>query len=284
MNIFIIILHYGELAVTLECIESLTKHDKDFEKIILINNDGDILLSATQFEILNKKIHIVNNKKNVGFAAGVNIGIKYALAQGAQYVFLLNNDTIIEKDFLKKLVSVLETKKEIGIVGPAIAFHKDGKTLYDLGGRVNLLIGRTQHDEVEKIIDVNPKIVTYVSGCCMLIRKEVFEKVGFFDERFFLYSEDVDFSLRAKKAGFLSAVLPTVSIYHELSKAAGKISPFSVYHQTRSGVIFGKKHCTISLFNLTFLFAQSCLIFLKNRSAGLAAYKGLRDGIYRGYI
>ncbi len=283
MAVYIVILHYGKLEVTQKCIDSLAIHDKDFEEIVLINNDGSITLSKSQFSTENKKLHIINNKKNLGFAAGVNIGITYALTQKAQGIFLLNNDTVIEDGFLKKLVAVFREDERIGIAGPAIAFHKDGKMLYDLGGSVNPLIGRTKHHEVETIpgnyMKELPKIVTYVSGCCMLIKKEVFEKVGLFDEKFFLYSEDVDFSLRAKNAGFLSAVLPSVSVYHELSKSAGKTSSLSVYHQTKSGVIFGKKHCKIFLFNVAFLFLQSCLFFIKRRDAGIAAFKGLWDGL-----
>lgn len=279
MKIFIVILHFGNIAVTQKCIDSLSQHDADYEKIVLINNDGAIMLSADQFNLPNRKLHIINNKKNVGFAAGVNIGIKYALGQKAEYIFLLNNDTIIAKDFLKKLVGVFQKEKHIGIIGPSITFQKAGKTVYDLGGSVNLLIGRTHHEEVEEITDKRLHIVTYISGCCMLIRKEVFEKSGFLDERFFLYYEDVDFCLRAQKHGFLSAVLPEVTIYHELSKAAGKISAFSVYHQTKSGVLFGKKYCKFFILNIVFLFAQSCLFMIKNRKAGIGAFKGMRDGI-----
>jgi len=280
MNVYIVILHYGKLETTQKCIDSLAKHDTAFEKIVLINNDDSIQLSSKQFAIEKKKLHIINNKKNLGFAAGVNVGIRYALAQNAAYVFLLNNDTIIEKDFLEKLCAAFLENKNTGIVGPAISFYKNGKLTYDLGGNVNLLFGRTHHHEVGAIPDNCPgNIVTYISGCCMLIKREVFEKTGMFDERFFLYYEDVDFCLRAKQTGFLSAVVPSVIIYHELSKAAGKLSAFSVYYQTKSGVLFGGKYCKVKVLNRAFLFAQSCVIFLKNKQAGIGAFRGLEDGI-----
>jgi hypothetical protein len=267
------------LGVTQKCIDSLSKHDKDFEEIILINNDGNITVAKSQFNLKNKRIHIINNSNNIGFAAGVNIGIHYALAQKAEYVFLLNNDTIIAEDFLEKMIGVFQKENTIGIMGPAIAFHKNQKTVYDLGGKVNTVFGRTHHDEVEQISNTDVKIVKYISGCCMLIKKEVFATIGFFDERFFLYYEDVDFCLRAKQKGFLSAVLPTVTIYHELSKTVGKVSPFAVYYQTKSGVLFGKKYCKTPLFNQSFLLLQSCLFFLKKREAGLGAFKGFWDGL-----
>lgn len=279
MKIFIVILHYGKLETTQGCIASLAKYSRSFQQIVLINNDENITLFPSQFKKINKKLHIINNEKNLGFAAGVNVGIRYALSQKAEYIFLLNNDTIVEKDFLKKLVHVLKKEKTSGIVGPAIWFRKDGKILYDLGGRVNMFFGRTSHDEVEKITDVHQRLVQYISGCCMLIKNRVFEKVGLFDERFFLYYEDVDFCLRAKQAGFLSHVLPSVTIYHELSKAAGKVSTIAVYHQTKSGVLFGKKYCKVKIANLLFLFAQSILFVFKNPHIGIYAFRGLIDGL-----
>lgn len=283
MKVFIIILHYGKLETTQKCILSLAKHAQEFEQIILINNDEKINVSSSIFTVSKNKLHIINNKRNFGFAAGVNIGIVYALKQNADFIFLLNNDTIIENKFLQKLLTVFKKNKDIGIVGPAIEFTRDKKTIVDLGGRVNLFFGRTSHEETEiNKLDYklkNSRVVTYISGCCMLIKRDVFIKIGVLDESFFLYYEDVDFCLRAKRSGFLAAVLPGISIYHELSKAAGKISSFSVYHQTKSGVIFGKKYCKIPSLNIAFLFTQSCIFMIKNRKAGIGAFRGLWDGI-----
>jgi len=276
-NIYIIILHFGNIETTKKCLDSLARYEKTFDQIVLVNNDPAVTLSLSQFTTLKTKLRIINNKKNLGFAGGVNVGITSALEKKAEYVLLLNNDTLITSDIITPLATTIINP--IGIAGPAIKFTKENKTLYDLGGYVNLLFGRTHHHEVEEITDKKAKVVPYVSGCCMLIKRGVFGKIGMFDERFFLYSEDVDFCLRAKKAGFSSAVVPSVTIFHELSKAEGNISPFSVYHQTRSGVIFGKKHCLIPLFNFLFLFAQSCLFFLKNNKAGMAAFRGLLAGL-----
>lgn len=275
MNLYIIILHFGKIETTQACLNSLATFEKAFTQIVLINNDPDITLSSHQFTIPKAKLHIINNAKNLGFAGGVNIGIAYALENKAEYVLLLNNDTIITSDIITPLVHTIQEDETVGIVAPAIKFIKDGKTLYDLGGYVTLLFGRTHHHEVENIRDKKNHVVPYVSGCCILIKKDVFKNIGMFDEKFFLYYEDVDLCLRAKKAGFLSAIVPTVTIFHELSKAEGNISPFSVYHQTRSGVIFGRKHCKMPVLLFLFLFAQSCLFMIKNRKAGIGAFKGL---------
>lgn len=277
-KIFIIILHFGDITVTQECIKSLLENETAAFEIIVVNNDKQKLFKQT-FENA-KNITVINNVENVGFAAGVNIGIKYALSKKADYILLLNNDTSIEKPFLQTLTVFLENNKHAGIVGPAIEFHKDGKTIYDLGGNINKLLGRTSHTEVEKIENVQPGQTTYVTGACMMIKKEVFEKAGFFDERFFLYYEDVDFCLRAEEKGFASFVLPSVVITHSLSKTIGKVSKLAIYHQTKSAVLFGSKWCKKSrVLNLLFIFAQSCLFTVKLGKTGLIAFQGMRDGL-----
>lgn len=150
--------------------------------------------------------------KNIGFAAAVNVGIKKALAQGADKILLVNPDIkIINVDF-----------RDGDIVAPVLKFKREGKWIYDYGGKVNWLIGRTTHLENSKYEIRNSKI-DYVSGACMMIDKKVFAKIGYFDERFFMYFEDVDFCHRATKAGFYVEVDTTVIIEHglEIHKKTG---------------------------------------------------------------
>jgi GT2 family glycosyltransferase len=143
--------------------------------------------------------------KNLGFAAAVNIGIKKALAGGADKILLVNPDIKIKKiDF-----------KNGDVVAPVLKFKRDGEWVYDHGGRVNWLIGRTTHIE-------SPGEIDYVSGACMMIDKKVFAKIGFFDERFFMYFEDVDFCLRAKQAGFKISISNT-TVIHNLTKDPTRI-------------------------------------------------------------
>lgn len=161
---------------------------------------------------------IVDNSppnKNLGFAAAVNIGIKKALAKGADKILLVNPDIKIKKiDF-----------KKGDVVAPVLKFKRDGEWVYDYGGKVNWLIGRTTHIESSTSLNLRGvKNIDYVSGACMLIDKKVFEKIGYFDERFFMYFEDNDFCLRAKAAGFKIAVDPTVIVNHDLTKSEQKIN------------------------------------------------------------
>ncbi len=184
-----------------------------------------------------KNLTLIENKKNLGFAGGNNVGIRYALENGADYVVVLNNDTIVPDNFLNLL------ENDAGIVGPVIRFKNDAKWVYDYGGYINWSIGRPKHFELPRYT-THPTLCTfdYLSGCCLFIKRKVFEKIGFFDEKYFLYFEDVDFCLRAKRAGFKIALDPKVIIFHKLGGAAGRWSKTSIFHNLRSNIIFTTKY------------------------------------------
>ena len=271
MKLFVVILHYGKIEVTKKCLESLRKNEPFPKTIIVVNNTEEKIKSK-----LPRHTIVIDNNKNLGFAKGVNIGIAEALSQKADYILLLNNDAVIRKHFIEKLLSGFG--KSVGIVGPAIQFHKSGKTLFDIGGMINTLFFRTSHEEVERITDVSSKIVDYVSGCCMLVKKEVFKKAGFFDGSFFLYYEDADFCLRARKAGFTTMVIPSAVISHALSASKGKTSPFTIYHLLRSGILFGRKYAESlqqKIANKIFILAQTILFLRANPNAATVIVKAL---------
>lgn len=146
-------------------------------------------------------IVVDNDKINRGFAKAANIGIKNALGKGSNKILLLNPDISISK---KQIETLVLTSGDI--ISPVLV--SEGKV--DFGGKINWLFGRTTHGKY--------KDIEYVSGACMMVDKKVFEKIGFFDERFFMYCEDVDFCLRAKKAGFEIRSNQNIKVNHKLSK------------------------------------------------------------------
>ncbi|MGI8419337.1 MAG: glycosyltransferase family 2 protein [Candidatus Levyibacteriota bacterium] len=274
-KIYIIILHYGQINLTKKCIMSLIKRESSYAKIVIVNNNSQ---SSSKSDFSPKNTIVINNNKNLGFAGGVNIGIKYAMEQNADYVCILNNDTLIKEPFLKSLVLLLDSNKSIGIIGPAISFLREGKTVFDIGGKINGYFGRTSHEEVSSISGLSLQEVSYVTGAAMIVRKEVFQKIGLFDLQFFLYYEDVDLCLRAKEKGFRIVVAPHVIISHSLSKTVGKNSTFAIYHQTRSAVLFGRKYMHGFLnqfFNIVFLIMQTSLITFKHPKSGIDGWKAL---------
>lgn len=276
-ELFVIVLHYGEVRLTQKCINSILS-SKISNSILVVDNNSNFKSSK-----FNGIVKVIKNKNNLGYAGGMNVGITYFLSHGGSYCLLLNNDTTTDMNGFYELQNFLRENKDIGIVGPAVAFLNKGKMVYDIGGKINNWFGKTSHSEVNVITDKLPHNVDYISGCCMIIKRELFEGVGLFDERFFLYYEDVDFCLRAKKAGFKTYVYPAKKVNHYLSGSVGKNSGLAVYHQTLSAVLFGKKYFygVKRALSVLFIFAQSLYIFIKNPAVGKYAFSGLFYGLYK---
>lgn len=275
MKISVVIIHFGELLITQKCIASLLEFEKNIYQIIVVNN-ASTSISIKDFNE-KRNIIVLNRRKNVGFAKGVNIGIQYSLKYNAEGILLLNNDTIIHKPFLGPLIEALELEK-IGIVSPVIKFEKKHKILFDLGGYYNTLFGRTHHNEQTRIPKEKYLFPDYVSGCCMLIRSDVFRQIGFFDEQFFLYYEDVDFCIRAREGGYKIAIVTQSLIYHLLSKSVGKLSYTSTYYQIRSAIFFGNKYFSSfpkNIANKLFIILQTFLFIKASPQGGLGGIKAL---------
>lgn len=256
-KLFIIILNYNCKADIIDCLKSLKYIDKKsyLLKLLVVDNasaDGSVQLIKQKFP----QVKIIQNKKNLGFAAGVNVGIKYALKQGADFVFLLNPDTIVEKDFLQPLVQLIKSDTEIGIVSPVLKGMFKGKLVYDLGAKFNPFLGRTKHIHV-KFRPLHPMEAEMVSGCAMLVKKEVFEKIGFFNKHYFLYFEDSDFCLRAKKAGFKIYVQSKSIVFHRTSQSLGEFSLKKIYHILISNFLFINKHVKFYLRPLAYIYLSA---------------------------
>lgn len=276
-KVAIIILNYRSSPITKKCIESLNKYETYPFTIFLVNNDPEINITKKYFT--SKNMQIINTKKNLGFAKGVNRGITKALKHEYEYIFLLNNDATLKGPVLSRLSQTL-IAQPAGIVAPALLFYKGKQKLFDLGGKINPILLRTTHTEVKKITSKVPLQVQYVTGGAMFIKNEVFTKIGIFDERFFLYYEDADFCLRAKKAGFSIFVDPTVTIYHSLSSTIGKGSFLATYNLVKGAILFGRKYAQSPLIRITntlFVLFQSALFFIKFPHGRKAVLQALRE-------
>ncbi len=253
-KVFIIVLHYGDPRETIECLDSLNRLNYDNCEIILIDNG-----SGRKFEIRNSKFEIAKifNPENFGFAGGNNPGIKQAIEKGADYILLLNNDTIVEPDFLKKLVEAGEKNEKIGILGPMIYDYGTGK-IHFAGGRINLLYTKGIHIQDTKH---QTQDTDYITGACLLIKRKIVEKIGLMPENYFLYCEDVDWCLKARKSGFSCQVVPNSKISHKVSKNA-KIASFSyIYYHTRNGLLLAKRNAPFFVKILAYL--DSFLVYEK---------------------
>lgn len=268
-KIAIITLNYNGKQDTLELLESINKLQITSYKllVIVVDNasfDGSVSAIKQQFP----QIDIVQTGSNLGFAGGFNKGIDYARAWGADYFLLINNDCLIKDvDLITKLVKTIESDenlpagRQVGLVSPKIyfapgfEFHKDrykkedqGKVLWFAGGKFDWNnIGSIHRgiDEVETGKYNSFEESEIFSGACVLIKKEVFEKAGLFDEKYFLYFEDSDFAIRVKQAGFKIYYNGVTSIYHKVSQSTGTGSDITDYFHTKNRLLFGFKYASI---------------------------------------
>jgi len=246
-KVFIVVLNYNGGNELRQCLDSVYKLNySNFEVIVVDNNSSD-----NSFEKARKRFdrfHFIKNSRNLGFSAGNNVAIKWALEKGAEHVFLLNNDAIVEKSTLTNLIEFAEKEKQVGIVSPII-YNKSESKIWFSGGKINWWKMRTEHwqkakpkhNKSKKTNDKNDYLqkTEYITGCAMLIKRKVFAEIGLLDEDFFLYYEDADFSLRAKRNGFNLGVVEKAKVFHSEKSLE---NPQKVYWLVLSGILFFRKN------------------------------------------
>lgn len=243
-SIFVIILNWNNYTDTRECIESLQKSDYPLDRIVVIDNGShdDSIVRLLNDYSLNRKVDVICNESNYGFARGVNVGIRYALEHGAEFVLLVNNDAVVDRTCVKQLMVITETNNKVGIVGPRVLQHTDRRKICGYGyyyNRFKTSVTCPEHNKLVKDCPPHTREVEALAGCIMLVRKKVFEEIGFFDEQYFFYDEDVDFCLRASRAGFKIIYIPAAKAWHKLASVTQeRTSPFVLYHRARSRIIF----------------------------------------------
>ncbi|MBX4205564.1 glycosyltransferase family 2 protein [Candidatus Microgenomates bacterium] len=265
-KVFVIIVNWNRVKDTLDCLISLDKiTTKDLNINLVVVDNGSTDNSVKQIKNYFSKSKLrgftIEVGKNLGFAEGNNIGIEFALANGADYIMLLNNDTYVDKDLIINLVVTLEKDKAIGVVSPKIyfapgfEFHKDrynktdlGKVIWYAGGVVdwNNVYGLTYGvDEVDQGQFDKLTETDFANGACLLIPRNVLEKTKGFDEKFFMYYEDTDLSQRIKKLGYKVVYDPSGIVWHKVSQSSGIGSNLNDYFISRNRMIFGMRYAKL---------------------------------------
>jgi len=237
--VYIIVLNWNGKDDTLECLRSLQNIDYKNYKILVVDNaseDGSV--GAIQSEFPN--IEILVNANNLRFAGGNNVGIKYGLQHDADYILLLNNDTAVDGRFLSSLIHCINETKDAGIAGAKIFYFFDKRRIWYAGGNLNFATGSFKHRGIrqrESELYNAVEEVDYITGCCMLIKREVIERVGMLDESYFIYGEDADYCLRAKNAGYKLMYIPSAIVYHKVSvSSGGNFSWFKNWNKLKSNL------------------------------------------------
>lgn len=212
------IINWNGLADTIECINSLRNINyTNYEIIVVDNGSEDNESSKLRNEF--KNIKIVKLEKNLGFANANNIGILLGIQHDSQYVLLLNNDTIVDKDFLKELISIGELNNDIGILGPVMYYYDSTSKVWFSGGKINLYTRHTQQTEMLNSKNAHFQVTDYIAGACILIKKDVLAKIGLLPREYFLGWEDIDFCLSAKRNGYQVVFVPSSKIWHKVSRS-----------------------------------------------------------------
>ncbi len=263
--VYIIVLNYKDKKDTLNSVVSMLKNLKyPNYKIVMVDNnsqDGSYELFESEAEKLSKQygkeIKAIGNNTNFGYAHGNNIGIKYALKSGADYICLMNPDVTVTEDFLSVLINQMEKDSSIGIIGPAEACGANGEICEQCGANIGKITGTTKLLNSGKTFSqINNKIYDcdYVCGACLITKKEVLEKVGLLPENYFLYFEETEWCRKIRKAGYRCVACAHTKILHKGSATVNKEAEersekeknkglnFRDYYMYRNRVVYQKRN------------------------------------------
>jgi GT2 family glycosyltransferase len=244
-KIYVILVNYNGYKDTIECVQSIQNMNYENFKILIVDN-GSTNDSIIQLKRAVNECFIIESKMNLGFAGGNNLGIKYALENGADYILLLNNDTIVDLNFLNNMIQPFKSNIDIGIVGCKIMYYPEKNIIWYAGGYIDWFRFVGMHfglKEFDKGQYNDEKEIDFMTGCCMLIKKEVFKKVGLLSNEYFMYFEDVDFCVKVRERGYKIWYNPNAVIYHKVGfSAGGEESSFAIKWCTRNRIIFMNRH------------------------------------------
>lgn len=232
--VYIILLNYKGYQLTKECLESLKLVDYDNFKVIVVDNESNDGSFEKLIEEYGEYAIMLPAGGNNGFSAGNNVGIKYALENGADYVMLLNNDTEVESDFLTKML--LKADENTAVI-PCIYYYSDKKDIWAANTYINYnkCICENGNPDEDSYCD-------YMCGCCVLMPRKMLEEVGLWAEEYFMYYEDMDYSLRVTRANFKIYYKHDAKIYHKVGKSSGIGSRLSIYYNVRNRFYIMKKY------------------------------------------
>lgn len=296
----IVILHYGSLANTIECLQSVFALDYPFFETIVVDNSLHPTDGTTLRELFPGTT-LLSMPENLGYAEGNNQGIAYAIGHDCAYVLLLNNDTVIAKDLLIHFVQTAQTHPNAGCLGAKIFYYDEPITLWHAGGFLHSKTLRLYHKGYKEIDLANEynhiAEIEYACGCAIFVTKEVIETVGALSKEFFLIWEEVDWCWRIRKSGYSCLFVPQAKVWHKISRSFQEGNRGTLWHYfySRNRLVFLNHHLPKKqkrafyyfqlpkeLFSL-FFYAFHPQVTKRTRLLHRAALKGIFD-YYRGLL
>jgi len=268
----IVTLNWNSTKVTSELLLSIKEQNTYSNLEIIIVDNASREDPSSLFQSILQSAKVIRNTENLGFSAGNNVGIKAALGD---YLFLVNNDTEFSPGLIEALLEVFRQNDDAGIVCPKFHYYFNKGTIEYAGyNPVNILTGRNgmigrgekdegQYDRLKK--------TNYAHGGAMMVSKKAVEKVGLLPEQFFLYYEELDWSIKFKKSGYNIYFQPAALIYHKESMTTGKTSPLKTFYLTRNRILFMRRNtplpalCVFYLYFVLFTIPKNSLAYILNR-------------------
>lgn len=272
-RVTVVVLNWNRWRDTLACLASLQAQDYPNFNVLVVDNDSTDD-SVERIRGAMPDVELLQSGSNLGFGGGCNVGIKRALAEGADYVWLINSDSTADAHALSALVDVAEKNLALGSVG-SVLYEVDAPKQIQLwgGGRVRLCCGQSRHQTAPGPLD-------FISGASLLLRRAALEAVGCFDQAtFFMYWEDTDLGFRLRKGGWQLAVAENSRVWHKQSASLGKGNPLLDEYFTRSGVRFLRRYAPVSFISISLMLG---MMLTKRLLAGdwrraQAVVKGFQD-------
>ncbi len=291
-KIAIVVLNWNQPKLTIDTVESLLriKHSSFEYQILLVDNDSkdDSLQQLQNLYATNPLVTIFETNQNLGYVGGNNFGIIFALKNNFDSVLLLNNDVLVDSNFLEELVKKSDKYDLLGpkiYFAPGYEFHQDwyskkelGNVIWSAGGNMdwnNILgsnigvdeVDKGQHDKIKTDID-------FLTGCCLFVNKNVFQKIGLLNKKYFMYLEDTEFCHRAKLKGFKMAYIPKSKIWHVNSGSSKSGSLLQDYFITRNRLFFGMKYASL---RTKFALFRESVRFLKSSESTSWRKQAVKD-------
>ncbi|MCC6454910.1 MAG: glycosyltransferase family 2 protein [Caldilineaceae bacterium] len=297
-SIFVVVLNWNQWSMTAECVKSLLQLDYPNMHLVIVDNGSTDGSTDKLDDEFGDSVTILANAENLGYAGGNNVGIRYAIAQRATHIMILNNDTIVAPGLFAPLVQRLTSDSRIGVVAPKIYFMEPDKRLWAIGGTINWWLG-SAHSLGKGQYDLGqydlPRQIDYATGCCFLARSEVFAAAGLLDEAFFAYFEDSDWCMRVRECGWQIWYEPKSTLQHwagassrraEVNRREGNTSAFVYYLNSRNNLWFLRRHARgmrlpigISMFMFRHVLYYSLAFIVIRRWTKLRhLWRGVTDG------
>ena len=237
----IVVLNWNGVEDTVALLRTLERCrlPDGWSAVVMVVDNGSTDGSAARIAAEFPKVDLVALPENLRFAGGNNRGLKRALEAGAEAVMLLNNDTEADPGLLERLLLALEQHPEAGAAAPLIYFGAPSQRIWYAGGRCEPWLGWSAHRGLRSLDRGQYRSIErtgYITGCCLLARRDAWERVGLLDERYYIYAEDADWCLRARRIGLPLLFVPTARLWHKVSASAGNQSAWKIYQRLRANL------------------------------------------------